>query len=94
MTANPQSEAAGALTSRLDEPRVSVPLWDADGTRGVTDVANALDTSWHKSTRPVTTDPWSQQIQELEQRLAALRTEFESSGAPSPARELSKSQNE
>jgi serine/threonine protein kinase len=94
MTANPQSEAAGALTSRLDEPRVSVPLWDADGTRGATDVANALDTSWHKPTRPVTTDPWSQQIQELEQRLAALLTEFESSGAPSPARGLGTSRKE
>ena len=44
---------------------MTVPLWDTDGMREVTDAANALDSKWHEPTKPITADPWLQQTQEL-----------------------------
>jgi hypothetical protein len=90
----PQSRAAPPSTTRADEPRVTVPLWGADGMREVRDVASALESDWHGPTGRFTADPWLEQSHELEQRLAELLAEVESSGARLPAGETGKSRKE
>jgi eukaryotic-like serine/threonine-protein kinase len=82
--ASPYSDAAGEQADRALDPRVTVPLWDNDGLRIVTAAASALDSKWHEPTKPSTADPWLEEAQELQQRLAKLSSEFESSGARFP----------
>jgi eukaryotic-like serine/threonine-protein kinase len=90
--ADPRANAAANLNNRADEPRSTVPLWDADSIREVSGAASALESKWREPTRSITADPWFQQTHELEQKLAKLSAEVESSGAPAPARGTGKSQ--
>ena len=89
-----QSEASASSTNRADEPRVTVPLWGDDGMGEVSAVANTLHSDWHRPTEPLTADPWFQQTQELQQRLAQLLSQVESSVVSFPAEGTGKSQKE
>ena len=82
--AGPHSEPAGESSTRAFDPPVTVPLWDTDGLREVTDAASALDSKWHEPTKPITADPWLEKTNELRQRLAKLGLELDSSGARFP----------
>ena len=92
--AGPQSEAARKSTNKTDERRVIVPLWDTDGMREASAAANALDANWHMPAKPFTRDPWSEETQDLQQQLAKLSSEFESSGARIPVRGTGKTPKE
>jgi eukaryotic-like serine/threonine-protein kinase len=92
--AAPKSEAAETLTIRADERRATAALWDVDGIRAVSDAANVLESHWHEPTKPITADPWFQQTQEIQERLAKLLSEVEDSGARFPVRGMGNSQKE
>jgi eukaryotic-like serine/threonine-protein kinase len=94
MNAYHERQAAPTLSNGADEPRVTVRLWDADGLREASDAANVLESRWHEPTRSITADPWLQETQELQQRVAKLLSEVESSRASFPLTGPGKSQKE
>jgi eukaryotic-like serine/threonine-protein kinase len=90
----PHSKSAGESSTRADDPRVTVRLWDTDDLREVTDAVSTLDSKWHEPTKPSTADRWLEETQELQQRLGKLSSEFESSGARFPTTGTGNSQQD
>jgi eukaryotic-like serine/threonine-protein kinase len=81
-----ENRAPTTAPSVAREPAVTVPLWEADGTRELANALNALESRWHDPSRPIAVDWWVQQTHDLKQRVATLLSEDEPSVASLPAR--------
>ena len=86
-----QQQAAATLPVWADEPRITVPLWNADDMRTVSDAVHELESQWYRPAGPITADPWFQQTHDLHQRVAKLLSEVAPSGDSFPAGEMGRS---
>jgi hypothetical protein len=73
---------------------VSSASWNADGIHEASDAANVFESRRHKPTRSITADPWLQEAQELQQRLAQLLSGVKSPSARFSVTGTGKSQKE